>query len=157
VACPSDGRWLTTASYDQTARIWDTRGNSELATLYGHNGWVQAVGWSPDGRRATASDDRTARIWNANSGSEISIAHGHDDWVLGLAWSSDGRRLVTASRDRTVRSWDADSGSQLAVLLGHGQWCGPSRGLWTVDGLPQRQMTRLFASGTLTAAVNSPY
>jgi WD40 repeat protein len=101
--------------------------------LRGHDDWVWAVAWSPDGRRlATASRDRTSRIWNAESGSEMAVLQGHNDGVRGVAWSPDGRRLATASADRTTRIWDTETGTELALLHGHND---EVRGVaWSPDG-----------------------
>jgi hypothetical protein len=59
-----DGSRIVTASSDQTARVWDAKTGAILATLSGHNGWVNSAAFGPDGSRVvTASLDRTARIW----------------------------------------------------------------------------------------------
>jgi len=58
-----EGTRLATASYDGSARLWDTATGQELAILR-HDGYVNAVAFSPDGARlATASNDTTARLW----------------------------------------------------------------------------------------------
>jgi uncharacterized caspase-like protein len=63
VAFSPDGRLLATASFDQTARLWDPATGGHLRTLTGHDNWVPSVAFSPDGRLlATASADDTARL-----------------------------------------------------------------------------------------------
>ena len=117
VAFSPDGQRLATASFDNTARIWDNQGN-QLAVLRGHQDWVYSVAFSPDGKRlATASFDKTARIWD-NQGNEIAVLRGHKSRVNSVAFSPDGQRLATASFDKTARIWD-NQGNQIAVLTGH--------------------------------------
>jgi WD40 repeat protein len=59
-----NGRWLLTASDDETARIWDAATGKELYTLTGHEGGVLDAAFSPDDTRvATASTDGTSRLW----------------------------------------------------------------------------------------------
>ena len=58
----TDGRFVVTASEDQTARVWDAATGKEVLLLR-HKGSVQFAVMTPDGRRvATASD--TVRIWD---------------------------------------------------------------------------------------------
>ena len=60
-----DGQRIVTASWDQTARIWEAETGRQLHTLAGHEELVFSAVFSPDGRRIlTASDDKTARIWD---------------------------------------------------------------------------------------------
>jgi WD40 repeat protein len=59
-----DGSRVVTASFDNTARLWDARTGAALATLSGHRAEVFSALFSPDGNRVvTASDDKTAGIW----------------------------------------------------------------------------------------------
>jgi eukaryotic-like serine/threonine-protein kinase len=116
-----DGTRIVTASYDKTARIWDSRTGAQLAVLSGHSDKVNSAAYSPDGTRiVTASYDKTARIWDARTGAELAVLSGHGDFVRSAAYSPDGTRIVTASYDRTARIWDARTAAQLAVLTGHG-------------------------------------
>ncbi|HJN25749.1 MAG TPA: hypothetical protein QGG18_08690, partial [Rhodospirillales bacterium] len=72
VSWSPDGTRIATASYDNTARIWDVDGGKPLATMSGHTGTVMHVSWSPDGTRiATASSDATARIWDVDGGKPL--------------------------------------------------------------------------------------
>ena len=64
-ALSPDGKYLLTASWDQTARIWDAATGQEVRTLSGHTDRVNSAAYSPDGRHlVTASGDLTARIWD---------------------------------------------------------------------------------------------
>jgi WD40 repeat protein len=121
----ADGNRIVTASYDKTARIWDSATGKSLTILRGHQDWVMSAVFSPDGKRVvTASRDRTARIWDAMTGQQLTLLSGHQDVVVSAAFSPDGTRVVTASYDKTARIWDTATGKQLAVLSGHdgGVW-----------------------------------
>jgi hypothetical protein len=104
VAFSPDGTRLATASYDETARVWDAASGKELAVCQGHTDQVWRVAFSPDGSRlVTASWDKTARVWDAASGKELAACRGHAGEVVSAAFSPDGLRLATASPDRTAR------------------------------------------------------
>jgi WD40 repeat protein len=62
-----------------------------------HDGTVESVAFSPNGRLlVTASDDRDARIWDVESGRLVQRLHGHFGPVLDARFSPDGRWVVTA-------------------------------------------------------------
>ncbi len=118
-----NGSRIVTASYDLTARVWETAGGKEMAVLSGHTKPVNHATFSPDGSRIlTASYDNTARLWDAASGTQIAVLNGHEAAVSHAAFSPDGSRIVTASYDQTARLWEAAGGTQIAILRGHDDW-----------------------------------
>jgi len=104
-----NGDRIVTASFDNTARLWDARTGAVLATLSGHTDRVVSAVFSPDGASVvTASADKTARVWDSKTGAILAALSGHADWVNSAAFSPDGSRVVTASLDRTARIWQLD-------------------------------------------------
>ena len=115
-----DGTRIVTGSFDNTARIWDTRTGLQLALL-SVGSRVQIARYSPDGTRIlTVSSDRTARIWDAHSGDPLAAFSGHGALPISATFSPDGTQIAIASLDKTGRIWDARTGAELAVLRGHG-------------------------------------
>jgi eukaryotic-like serine/threonine-protein kinase len=120
VAFGPDGRRFVTASWDKTAKLWDTATGAEVHAFVGHSHLIQSAGFSGDGRRlATASWDKTAKVWDAATGKELLTLRGHADRVTGVAFDPDGKYLATSSQDNTVRVWDVATGKEVAILRGH--------------------------------------
>ena len=64
-----DGKFIVTASADNTAKVWNAINGQLLKDLKGHTGWVNSAVYSPDGEYIiTISADNTAKLWNASSG-----------------------------------------------------------------------------------------
>ena len=113
-----DGKWIVTASFDKTARVWDAATAKPLATLQGHTDRVDSATFSLDGKWiVTASGDKTARVWDAATGQPVATLRGLTGQVTSAAFSPDGKRVVARSDDRTARVWPMDSDEGDAGIL----------------------------------------
>ena len=90
-----------------------------MRQLEGHEGYIQDIAVTPDGRAASVGADGTARIWDLDTGRQLRVLRGHAGPVEGVTFSPDGSRLATAGDDGTVRLWDASTGREVLVLEGH--------------------------------------
>jgi len=128
-----DGRFLASASWDRTVKLWDAITGQDVMTLRGHSDVVLDVAYRPDGRQiASASQDETVKLWDTTTGREIQTLRGHAAPVVDVAYSPDGRHLASASIDMTLMLWDSASGQHLLTLRGHKN---PVRGVaYSPDG-----------------------
>ena len=123
--CPHPGLESTGGSpgfrgADGLVKLWDPIRGAELARMQGHQDWVLAVAWSPDGKRlASAGQTSLVIAWDAETGRKLSTMRGHNDWVDAVVWSPDGTRLASAGLDNSVRVWDPRTGEEALVLRGN--------------------------------------
>jgi WD40 repeat protein len=110
---------LASGSWDNSARLWDTRTGRERCVLM-HDGWIRALTFTPDGAHlVTACKDGAWHVWNVETHEKIRTVFAHDGGVDCLAYSPDGLLLATGGRDNMVKLWDAANGALLATLYGH--------------------------------------
>mgnify|MGYP002629194182 CR=1 FL=1 len=103
-----DGKFVITASEDNTARIWDATNGKELSVLSGHTARVSSVAFAPGEnptRAVTASQDGTVKLWDTQANKEILTLDGHTREVTSVAFSPDGKYVLTASEDGRAILW----------------------------------------------------
>src|SRR5262249_41752110 len=78
--------------------------------LAGHQGIVQSVTFSPDGRLvASGGYDRTLAFWEGSSGLPITKPTVHRDSWSCLTFSPDSKSLVSGGRDKTAVVWEREA------------------------------------------------
>jgi WD40 repeat protein len=123
VAYSPDGRFIASASHDQTVRVWDAKTGGLLQTFRGHTERVTGVAFDPSGRRlASASVDGTVKLWDVTKPGNPTVQvprtlANASGLVLGVMHSSDGRFFATIGgtearggnpeRVEAVTVWDA--------------------------------------------------
>ncbi len=96
-------------------------GVKERNRLQGHQGWVNSVSFSPDGKTlASASSDGTIKLWS-REGRELQTLTGHSSRVNSASFSPDGQIIASASEDKTIKLWSRE-GKELKTLNGHSDW-----------------------------------
>ncbi len=107
VAFSSDGRYLASASVDNTVKLYDVQSKQLLHSFQDHSSLVNSVAFSSDGRYlASASVDNTVKLYDVQSKQLLHSFQDHSLRVYSVAFSSDGRYLASASEDKTVKLYD---------------------------------------------------
>ncbi|GHJ86093.1 hypothetical protein NliqN6_2495 [Naganishia liquefaciens] len=122
------GCFIATGSRDKTIRLWDGLTGQCVKILTGHDNWIRALAFHPNGKYLlSASDDKTIRVWDLSLGKLWKTIDAHDHFVSCLTWgrtttgatTSTGangmtagqevkRRvsvLATGSVDQTIKVW----------------------------------------------------
>jgi WD40 repeat protein len=107
---------------DWSVRVLDAESGKEVRWFGGHTGVVNALAYSPDGKRmATAAFDRAARVWDVASGKTVAKLPLPPNGGRELAFTADGKSLAVVCNDRTVRLFDIEAAKEVAkVDLGGG-------------------------------------
>jgi WD40 repeat protein len=115
-----EGKYILTASADETARIWNVSSEKPdlITELHGHVGPVSTANFSPDGARVVTSGfDSTAQVWDVSSGRNLAVLRGHTGNLSSAIYSPNGQFIVTTSADRNAGVWNATI-EQKAALRG---------------------------------------
>jgi WD40 repeat protein len=119
-ALSADGRWLASASSDQTVLLWSLPQQEVRHVLAGHGAAVLGCAFSPDGTLlASAGADGSLRLWRCADGAPLQVLRDR-----GAAWSRctftpDGRALIAAAADGRLLRWDVASGVATHGYVGH--------------------------------------
>jgi WD40 repeat protein len=121
VAFSPDGRYVASASADQTVKLWDVNSRQEFRAFPTQNDRVLGASFSLDGRRlADAALDGTVRVWDVEKGKLLHKWAADLDRPRGVAFSPDARLLAAAGSRGTIRCYDLATGELVPGVRQHG-------------------------------------
>src|SRR5258706_13306081 len=152
-----DGKRIASGGEDKTIQIWSPiKDKNSFFTNFlltargqfnykGHSQRVNAVMWSPDGRRiASVSSDRSMQVWDSLTGRKFFIHRNSSAAINSLSWSPNSRYLASGSNDKAVQGWDVGTGHSISTYRGHTGYVNAVT--WSPDG-------KLLASGSVDHTV----
>ena len=131
------GKYVGTASYDRTWKLWDVETHRNVLVQDGHSGEVHALCFSPDGSLCSTGDkDAIGRVWDLRTGKTMMLLDGHSREILGLDWDPNGFQLLSASGDGSVKAWDLRMIKCISTIAAHNQLVSDVRfykKVWTIQ------------------------
>jgi serine/threonine protein kinase/WD40 repeat protein len=108
LAFSPDSRTLGLCLMNEGAvELWNLEPWEQRGRLARHQGRIQCMAFSPDGRlAATGGADRTVRLWDLAERRELRRLRGHRATVRAVLFSPDSQRLVSGGLDGMVRVWE---------------------------------------------------
>ncbi|CAB3405566.1 unnamed protein product [Caenorhabditis bovis] len=101
-----DTRYIASASFDKSVKLWCGRTGKYLASLRGHVGPVYQVAWSADSRLiVSGSADSTLKVFELRTKSLYYDLPGHGDEVFTVDWSPEGTKVVSGGKDKLLKLW----------------------------------------------------
>jgi hypothetical protein len=124
VAFDRAGDTLAAACGDGKLRLWRVADGKLLHALAGHEGSVNCLCCSPDGRHlASGGADGVIVLWDLRTGEQVKRLLGHEQAVSAIAYHPNGRLLASATFDiddpGEVWLWDVASGKEVGRFRGH--------------------------------------
>jgi WD40 repeat protein len=121
LAISPDGRWLANSATTNTIQLFNlTQPGSEYQLLEGHNGWIVALSFTPDGRTLySASRDNTIIEWDLINGSHSTFITLTSTVPNCMEISSTGAFLLCGTQDGRLIMWDTNTKTQSTIYSGN--------------------------------------
>jgi WD40 repeat protein len=93
--------------------LWDLESGKEVGRLSGHDGWIEVLAFSPDGKTLIAAgQDKVVHLWDVATGKEQATLWGPGEIISALAISPAGRLLASGDWNGHIKLWDLATGKE---------------------------------------------
>lgn len=114
------GKFIASASFDMTWRLWDVETQEELLLQEGHGKELYSLDFQCDGSLVCSGGiDCKGLVWDIRSGNRVMALSGHTKPIYSLEWSPNGYQVATGSGDGTIRIWDLRKPEEYQTILAH--------------------------------------
>jgi WD40 repeat protein/serine/threonine protein kinase len=108
---------VASAGTDGVVRLWSLATGQPIGAPLKHEGVINRVTFSPDGRLlASASEDGTARLWRASDGAPVGPPLRHLRAVRDVTFSPDSLVVATAGSDGWAKLWRVAGGQSFVEV-----------------------------------------
>lgn len=123
IACrfSPDGLQVVTSAEDSSLQLWKMPDGEKLV-LKGHDSWVHALCYTPDGQQIISGGcDGRLIWWSAKTEPPAMVRRldAHAGWIRAVAISPDGATLASVGNDKMIRLWSVATGESLGQMEGH--------------------------------------
>ena len=113
---PHEENFFFTASQDKTIKMWDTRKEKSLTTLYGHKAEVNVLCFYDSSYLLSGSNDMVIKMWDINNSKCIKELRGHTKGIIGL-FKVDKKYIMSVGMDDSLRIWDIEKGNLFRMVM----------------------------------------
>lgn len=114
------GRFLGTACFDHSWRLWDLEQKAEVLHQEGHSRGVYCIAFQIDGSVCVSGGlDSFGRVWDLRTGRCVMFLESHLGAIYGVDFSPNGFHIVTASGDNTCKIWDLRRRQSVYTIPAH--------------------------------------
>ena len=107
---------VLSCGYDGKMHVLSSQQRRPLQSYTTHQGPVNHVSCSPDGRyAATCGDDKTVRVFDLTAQRQLCKLDGHTDAVTCVEFHGSEPLLMSCSVDRSIRFWDLMTQKEIPV------------------------------------------
>ncbi len=119
IAFSPDGKYIATASDDNTVKIWRRSDGHRIETLK-HSDDVLAVTFSNNSKIiASGGRDNVVKTWEVETGKNLRTFKGHEQEITSLCFGPEDEMLVSGSADCSLRLWKMNKWRSDEVFTGH--------------------------------------
>ena len=116
----ADETLLATASYDNSARIWDVEsGKEHTSPLISNAGFWFCRFTFDQMKLITADYNSNCQVWNINDGTLLQNTFKQESPILAVAATDDPNKVIVTLLNGRVTLWDISRNNRLPILLTH--------------------------------------